>query len=282
MKCIEEGHGRISLFELFNVRLAGEAIRYVSFTGPFLGEPSKAALIRNRLPLVQGMSSLIVEHLTYSLGAALVTMSGLALLLSNFTLNRSVKVTGFFIGVFMIGAAVAIQRVIARRRMVLTHLMRRLEQFTGRPWFGKRAESVQRMEESIHGFYINRSSTFFLVLMLELTAHFINIVEVYLILRFIGVEATLLSAFIVEAMTKVVNFTFFFVPGQVGVFEGSSALMLEVLGPGAAAGVKLALMEKIRNLAWTAYGLVILALAFRKASPTPPDKADAQREEAAA
>ena len=66
-ECFDTGQSP-SLPELFNVRLAGEAIRYLSFTGPFLGEPAKAALIRKNLPLSKGLSSVIVENLTYTLG----------------------------------------------------------------------------------------------------------------------------------------------------------------------------------------------------------------------
>ncbi len=265
MKCIEEGQRkRIGLFELFNVRLAGEAIRYVSFTGPLLGEPSKAALIRKRLPMVHGLSSVIVENLTYTLGAILITISGMALLLVKFTLSSGIKVMGVVITLFMVAAAVIAQRAIARRSFALTRLIQWLGKVTGKEWFQKKVGGAQSVEENIYDFYNHRGSTFFLVLTLELSAHFTNILEVYLILRFIGARATVTASFIIEAMMKLVNFVFFFVPGQVGVFEGGNALLLKALGLGLAAGVTLALVEKIRTLAWTAYGLLALMFAFRK------------------
>lgn len=270
-KCIEaEQRGRVSLLELFNVRLAGEAIRYVSFTGPFLGEPSKAALIRKRLPMVHGLSSLIVENLTYTLAAILITISGMALLLVKFTLTSGIKVMGVVIALFMVATAVLFQRLIARRSFPLVRLMNWLERLTGKDWFRHKTESVRSVEENIYDFYHHRGSTFFLVLSLELGAHFTNIFEVYLILRFISVRASFATAYIIEAMMKLVNFTFFFVPGQVGVFEGGHALLLKALGLGVATGVTLALVEKIRTLGWTAYGLLVLAFAFRKGAQEAP------------
>ncbi|MEJ7577126.1 MAG: lysylphosphatidylglycerol synthase domain-containing protein [Pyrinomonadaceae bacterium] len=264
-KCIEEEQRqRIGLLELFNVRLAGEAIRYVSFTGPLLGEPSKAALIRKRLPMAHGLSSVIVENLTYTLGAILITLSGMALLLVKFTLSSGIKATGVVITVFMVAAAVVIQRAIARRSFALVRLMAWLEKTTGKEWFRAKSESVRVVEENIYDFYNHRGATFFLVLALELGAHLTNIFEVFLILRFINVKASFAVAFIIEAAMKLVNFAFFFVPGQVGVFEGGNALLLKALGLGVTAGVTLALVEKIRTLVWTAYGLLALTLAFRK------------------
>ena len=47
LHCIEEDHRNIRIHDLFNVRLAGDAVRLLSFTGPFLGETSKAVLIPN-------------------------------------------------------------------------------------------------------------------------------------------------------------------------------------------------------------------------------------------
>ena len=52
LNCIEEDHRNIKLWDLFNVRMAGDAVRMLSFTGPLLGETSKAVLIRKRLPMV--------------------------------------------------------------------------------------------------------------------------------------------------------------------------------------------------------------------------------------
>ena len=85
-----------------------------------------------------------------------------------------------------------------------------------------------------------------------------------------GVEASFVTAFIIEAAMKVINFAFFFVPGQVGVFEGGNALLLRALGFAASIGITLALIEKIRALAWVAYGLIALTFLFRKNAKTAP------------
>ncbi len=269
-QCFENDQRDIGLFELFNVRLAGEAIRYLSFTGPFLGEPAKAALIKKRLPLAHGLSSVIVENLTYTLGAFLITLSGMALLFATVSLSNNLRISAVVISVLAVAVVALIWRGIARRNFALLRLMKRLEQLTGRRWFADRAASVERMEESIYNFYNHRARTFLLVLSLEIAAQFVNIFEVYLIMRFMGVEASFVTAFIIEAAMKVINFAFFFVPGQVGVFEGGNALLLRALGFAASIGITLALIEKIRALAWVAYGLIALTFLFRKNAKTAP------------
>jgi hypothetical protein len=92
----------------------------------------------------------------------------------------------------------------------------------------------------------------------------INIVEVYVILDLMGLRATLVSGFAVEAVTKVINAAFFFVPTRAGVFESGNALVLDALGMSASAGVALAIIRKLRALIWIGYGLVAIAIITLK------------------
>jgi hypothetical protein len=266
LHCIEEDHRQIKLIDLFNVRLAGDAVRLLSFTGPFLGETSKAVLIRKRLPMVHGMSSIIIENLTYTVGVIFVVITGLILFIANFSTRTSVKWMGAVLSICMLGSIVGVQYLISRRVMAFSAVGRWFARRTDIEWFKTQAIGIEETETRIHDFYKRRGSTFYLVLLLDVAANFVNIVEVYLILYFIGVDVTMMLSYIIEAMMKIVNILFFFVPGQVGVLEGSNAFVFKVLGLGLAAGVTLSLIEKIRTIFWGGYGLAIWMRAFHKRS----------------
>ena len=100
--------------------------------------------------------------------------------------------------------------------------------------------------------------------MMELGVHLLTVFEIYLILYFMGVDPTVLAALMIEGVTKLINFAFFFVPAQVGVSEGGNELLLRALGFAATTGIALALVEKIRALAWAAYGLGALTFLLRR------------------
>ena len=276
LHCIEEDHRQIKILDLFNVRLAGDAVRLLSFTGPLLGETSKAMLIRKRLPMVHGMSSIIIENLTYTLGVIFIVISGLILLIANFSTRTSVKWMGGILSVAMIVAIIGFFFVISRRIMAFTKFGEWLARRTDIDWFKNQAIGIAETESRIHDFYKRRGRTLYLVLALDIAANFVNIFEVYLILYFIGVDATVVKAYIIEAMMKIVNILFFFVPGQIGVLEGSNAILLRMLGLGLSAGVTLSLIEKIRTIFWGGYGLAVWMRAFHKRS------GDNKRERAAA
>ena len=60
-------HRRISFIQAFAARLGGEAISFLTFTGPLLGEATKVALLRKRIPLTYGVPALVVDNLIYNL-----------------------------------------------------------------------------------------------------------------------------------------------------------------------------------------------------------------------
>jgi putative effector of murein hydrolase LrgA (UPF0299 family) len=75
----------------------------------------------------------------------------------------------------------------------------------------------------------------------------------------------------VEAVTKIINMVFFFVPARAGVYESGNALVLDAIGMTAAAGVALAIIRKLRAFVWAGYGIAAVAVITlkdrRKAQP---------------
>jgi hypothetical protein len=74
-----------------------------------------------------------------------------------------------------------------------------------------------------------------------------------------------LLGFLVEAVTKVINLVFFFVPTRAGVYESGNALLLQSLGMSAASGVALAVIRKLRAFVWAGYGLIVIgSMSFKR------------------
>ena len=77
-----------------------------------------------------------------------------------------------------------------------------------------------------------------------------------------GLDVPAHYPFVIEGSIKFVSVAFFFVPAQVGVSEGTYAILFGTLGLAAAGGggVSLAFIRRLRTLAVAAVGLVALAL----------------------
>ncbi len=79
-------HRRFSFLQAFAARLGGEAISFLTFTGPLLGEATKVALLRRRVPLTYGVPALVVDNLLYNLSVVFFILSGACVMLFTYNL----------------------------------------------------------------------------------------------------------------------------------------------------------------------------------------------------
>jgi len=286
---IEPDQREISFLRLTNVVLAGEAIKYLTATGPILGEPAKAAMIRRDIPLLQGFSSVLIENLIYYLTVFVFMFAGLPALVRLAEAPGNVKLIAYgvmaliAIGVGLIWLAIRYRwYVLARgleqlagltsrrsplwfRRLNAIPLSKNDEKESGTGRLETLASQVRLVEDNLYTFYERRRGTFYLIFCLNMGSHLMNVVEVYLILLLLQLPSNLVFGFLAEAVTKIINFVFFFVPTRAGVYESGNALLLQSLGMSAAAGVALAIVRKLRAFVWAGYGLIIIATAaFKK------------------
>ncbi|HWT04021.1 MAG TPA: ABC transporter permease [Pyrinomonadaceae bacterium] len=253
-------HRTFGFRHAFAVRLGGEAISFLTFTGPLLGEATKVALLRKRVPLVYGLSALVVDNILYNLSVALFILSGAVVMLLAYDLPSVVQGVLYSIAaISTVGIAVAVWA--ARRRvMLLTWTIDLLGRFGIHPRsLTSRRNHISDLESHVYDFYSRRPRSFFAMIGLNLLAHASSVLEVYITLRMLGYTPAVHAAYVIESLTKVINFAFGFVPATIGVYEGGTEIILQTLGFAAATGVTLALVRKAGTLFWTVIGLFVLA-----------------------
>jgi putative ABC transport system permease protein len=253
-------HRRVTFRQAFAARLGGEAISFLTFTGPLLGEATKVALLRKRIPLTYGVPALVVDNLLYNLSVVFFVLSGACVMLAWYPLPPSVYLVLLIIAVVAaLGILVAV--IAAKRRvMLLTWVIDRLGELRLSPKvILKRRHHIYHLESKVYDFYKHHPGAFFLMIACDLAAHASSVVEVYLALKMLGFQPQVAQAYIIESLTKVINFAFAFVPGTIGVYEGGTEVILQKgLGFEPAAGLALALVRKAAIVVWTSIGLLVL------------------------
>ena len=253
-------HRRITFRQAFAARLGGEAISFLTFTGPLLGEATKVALLRKRVPLTYGVPALVVDNLLYNLSVVFFVLSGVCVMLARYSLPRSVYLV--LLGIAFVAALGILIVVIAakRRVMVLTWIIDRLAPLRLSPKvILKKRQHIYHLESKVYDFYKHHPGVFFLMIACDLLAHASSVLEVYLALKMLGFQPQWAQAYIIESLTKVINFAFAFVPGTIGVYEGGTEVILQKgLGFTPAAGLALALVRKAAIVCWTSVGLLVL------------------------
>ena len=264
---IEPAHRNVGFHALTNVMLAGEAIKYLTTTGPFLSEPAKAAMVRRQVPMLQGVSSVVVENIIYYLTVFVVMLAGLPALVWLADVPDRLKVAGYMTAGVVIMSLLITWAAIRWRWYVFARLLgfaAGRKPLRGRAGLQKAVEQTRKVEDNIYSFYEQRRGAFYLVFALNMAAHLINVVEVYLILALMKLPASISAGFVIEAATKLINMAFFFVPARAGVYESGNALILDALGMSAGAGVALAIIRKVRAFFWVGYGLAVIGWVVAK------------------
>src|SRR5687767_2230327 len=252
-------HRRFTFMQAFAARLGGEAMSFLTFAGPLLGEPTKIALLRKRVPLVHGVPALVVDNLLYNLSVVLMIFGGATLLLLTYAVPPVAREVLILIATVAFLGLLAAALATRRRAMLITSLIDKLGRKGFRPKFLRtRRHHIYRVELTIYAFFKRRRAAFFTMIGLDVAAHISSVVEVYMTLRLLGFSASAGAAYIIESLTKVINFAFGFVPGTIGVYETGNGIILATLGYTTAIGLALAIVRKAAIIFWTVIGMLVL------------------------
>jgi putative ABC transport system permease protein len=254
-------HRNLNLRQAFAARLGGEAVTFATFTGPLLGEAAKVALLKKRVPLAHGITALLIDNIIYNLSVGLFILSGVAVMLAVYPVPAVVRYLLIFIAAGMGLGVLATIFAASQRVMVISWLLGKLSRFSFVPHsITAKREKAQAVEDTIYDFATHRRAAFVGMWVLNIAAHATSVLEVYLGLKLLGLsQAQVQQAYIIESLTKVINFAFGFVPGTIGVYEGGTAFILRTLGFQPALGVALGVVRKSAIVFWVAIGVGFLA-----------------------
>lgn len=257
--CFEPPH-RLGLWEAFKAHLIGDTAGNIVSLGMVVSEPTKAAMVRERVPLLAAVSAIAVENLFYMLSVVVFLFCGTATLLLAFSLTK--VLWWLSVGILAGGGAFITVGAWAVRRQ-WRFLTGALEWTGRRGWgrakFERRRERFASLEEKVYGFYARNRRRFVPILLLQVVFHSLGVGEAYLTLYFISdAPPTLLTAFLFETVNRIINIVFKYVPLRAGVDEAGTGQLARVLRFGEAAGVTLAIVRKARMVFWMTIGVILL------------------------
>jgi len=128
-------------------------------------------------------------------------------------------------------------------------------------------ERLEGLDRSLSGYYRDHRRRLVGAVLVHLLAWTVGSLEIYLVLNFLGLPVTLLTAVVMESFGAAVKFASFMIPGSLGVLEGGNMAIFAAFGYGGAVGLSYTLVRRLREGAWAGAGL--LALAALSARPTP-------------
>lgn len=259
-RCIDPPY-HLPFRDAFAARVMGDALgNIIPFISVAVSEPSKAVFVKDRVPVMVGLSGLAIENIFYGLSVALFIFSGTATLLLSFSLPKPLRYAsiGALIGTLVVVPLAYL--IIRRQSRFLSGLLGFLgDRGIARKLMTTLKPRAQGLEERVYGFYAKSRRSFLAIFALDLCFHLAGVAEVYITLSFISlIPPTLTQAFILESVNRIINVAFKFIPLRAGVDEGGTGQVSKALGFAKGIGETLAIVRKGRDIFWAAIGVALI------------------------
>ena len=245
---------------MFVVRMIGEAYNNITPTASLGGEPVKAWLLKVNwsIPLRDSGASLVIAKTASMFSLVVFVAIGVVMLLQHPQFGpaeRGIAVAGL---AFIILCAIVF--FLMQRMRLSTFVARKL----GRSRFGARlangiaaAEDIDRQFEH---FYSRHRARLVWSFVFAMANWMLGVLEVYVILHFIGYPASFAEVWMIECMVQLVRTVTFFIPAGLGTQEGAFWIGVGALTGVASAGVATALVRRCRDLLWIALSLALASM----------------------
>ena len=248
----------------FDAQLVSDAVGQLGFAGKLLGEGLRVSMLGSAVPLANGISSSAIDGGLHTFTAVVVTVLGITATLLLAPLDSRWRVYALLLAAVLIAVVVMSAVAVASR----WHLMGNAARAIGRvPRLHRLVNSklsvIDSAEHNLLTFYREERTAFWASLMLNLLWHAMAVLEVYLILRFMGARIGVAGALALEGLTKVINLIGVLSPGNLGTYEGGNMLIAKMFGVTGTTGLTLALCRRARVIFWAGVGAICMTVMKR-------------------
>jgi hypothetical protein len=252
----------------FVAQLVSDAFGQFGVAGKVLGEGMRISLLGSTVPVSSGLSAGAIDGGLHTFSAVVVTVLGIVatLMLAPVSVRWRVYAVLLIAGLtsVVILAAVAL----AHRWPLMGNAIRAIGRFPRlHTWVSSKEPIINSAEHNLLFFHSEAPAAFWATLIFNLLWHMLAVLEVYIILRFMGTGFSIGGAFIVEGLTKVINLVGALNPGNFGTYEGGSMLIAKMFGVTSTTGLTLALCRRTRTVFWAGVGALCMVVMKRTEAP---------------
>lgn len=243
----------------FSARIAGEAYNSLIPAAGMGGEPIKAEILKRRfgISLKVGGASLIIAKTVNMIALVAFLIFGFAIIQGMGALPNTVKMFAG-LGLAILICATAGFFFLQRYRLT-SRLARYLTRASHRDWVRRSLTNIEDIDQIFVAFYRNRFSRFAWALSLASVNWFLGIVEIYVVMIFLGHPVDWAVAWVIEAATQMMRTAAFFIPAAIGVQEGTFLFVCGLLTGNPTLGIAAALIRRAREIVWISVGLIFVA-----------------------
>ena len=249
-------------WRLYGARLAGESLNLVAAVGPVPGEAAKAWLVRRDVSYAESVPSVVIAKTTITIAQALFLLIGLLLAWHTLPLGSDLLRAMLWL---LTAEVVGVAGFVWAQMSGLVGRAGRLLRVVGVQDSTEYAESLNR---ALRHYYSRQWRRLGLSIGFHLLGWLVTPLETVIVLWALGIDASVVTAIVIETLGSGVRFATFLIPASLGALEAANAAAFAALGFGAGAGLAFTFIRRARQAVWIAIGIVVL-MAMRWTSRRP-------------
>ncbi|MGM9706403.1 MAG: lysylphosphatidylglycerol synthase transmembrane domain-containing protein [Prevotella sp.] len=252
---------RVSYWWLYKITVSGFALNYATPGGLMGGEPYRVMSLSPKIGTERASSSVILYAMTHIFSHFWFWLLSVVIYLFTQPLHLPIllllaAITAFcltaiwfFLKGYRKGIAVSCLNLLSRFPIVKRWAAGFLDQHQ---------EQLAQIDRQIAALHQQNRRTFIAAVSLELVCRIISALEIFFILLVILPSVNFLQCVLILAFTSLFANMLFFMPLQLGGREGGFLMSAKGLQLSFGAGIFVALLVRLRELIWTAIGLLLI------------------------
>lgn len=250
-----------SFFWLYKITISGFALNYATPGGLMGGEPYRIMALSPKIGTERATASVLLYVMTHIFSHFWFWLLSCVLYvctqpLSVFMATIIAIVTTFCLTAIWFFLKGYKRGIAASGIKLLRHLP--FAKRWARRFFDEHAEQLAEIDRQIAALHNQNPRTFVSAVGLELACRIASALEIFFILLVIMPSANYMQCILILAFTSLFANMLFFIPLQLGGREGGFLMSVNGLGMTASAGIFVALLVRLRELIWTAIGLLLI------------------------
>ena len=254
--CLAEPYRSLSWWRLFEIRMAGYAINYLTPTAALGGEATKANLLAAHHPGPRAVSGVLIEKFCFAFAQVLYVTLGSVFIVSQVRLPRPLWFS-MLGSVSLVAAGIAIFFLLQKHGKLGGLLRWLAARRPGNAALQNAAAQFSRVDDALRAFYSRQPRNLWLAVGWHLIGFCTGILQTWLFFHLLNLGGSWPLVAAVWFLGMWFDLLTFAVPMNMGSLEGSRTVLFKAVGYSSLPGMTYGLAIRLAQIFWSVLGLAL-------------------------